>query len=572
MEEGAGTISGAKRRRLGNHGGAREGGMGEGAGEAQGVGQAERYDRQIRLWGEAGQARLEMASVCLLGAGPLGSEVLKNLVLGGLGSFVVVDDAKVCKRDLGNSFFVSESSLGASRAKAVAELVNELNDIVKGTYLDANPASLVDTRPSYLQSFSLVVAAGLTWDEAAALDSICGSKAPEGCSKLLYVRACGLAGIVRPCYFEHCVVEARPESEVEDLRLADPWPELAEYCSGFDLDNLDVLTHKHVPYAVLLVKAASEWKNRAGTAGAPSGTAERDEFKGLVRSYARESGQENVAEASRAAMKVWSQRGEPSEDVWLLLMEAEAKPASSLRGPNGNFWALAKATKRFVEEAGDGKLPLEGSLPDMTSTTDAYVALQRLYSRKAEDDAAVVGRFAGEALSSAGIPADGLTWEEVRAFCRNARRVRALSTCPLSRELGASADSSKPGGPLPSLLGGEEGVTSRVNAWLYVMLRAGDTFTYENGRLPEPVDEGALSAIAERIARNHGARPENAQPSQELTREACRGIGAEVQPVAALLGGIASQEAIKLLSSQFVPVAGSLVWNFIHSSSSVLTF
>ena len=45
---------------------------------------SKRYDRGIRVWGAHGQEALEAARVCLLNAGPTGTEALKNLVLGGI--------------------------------------------------------------------------------------------------------------------------------------------------------------------------------------------------------------------------------------------------------------------------------------------------------------------------------------------------------------------------------------------------------------------------------------------------------------------------------------------------------
>lgn len=57
-----------------------------------------------RIWGDQGQAALEKASICLLNCGPTGSETLKNLVLGGIGSITVVDGTKVEVGDLGNNF------------------------------------------------------------------------------------------------------------------------------------------------------------------------------------------------------------------------------------------------------------------------------------------------------------------------------------------------------------------------------------------------------------------------------------------------------------------------------------
>lgn len=62
----------------------------------------QRYDRQLRLWGDRGQEILGKSKICLLGSSAVGSELLKNLVLPGIGEFIVVDDALVNKEDLGN--------------------------------------------------------------------------------------------------------------------------------------------------------------------------------------------------------------------------------------------------------------------------------------------------------------------------------------------------------------------------------------------------------------------------------------------------------------------------------------
>ena len=70
-----------------------------------------KYDRQLRIWGEVGQGALEEASICLLNCGPTGSEALKNLVLGGVGSITIVDGSKVQLGDLGNNFMGIHSFL-----------------------------------------------------------------------------------------------------------------------------------------------------------------------------------------------------------------------------------------------------------------------------------------------------------------------------------------------------------------------------------------------------------------------------------------------------------------------------
>lgn len=40
--------------------------------------------------------------MCLLNCGPTGAEALKNMVLGGIASFTIVDGSRVEQRDLGN--------------------------------------------------------------------------------------------------------------------------------------------------------------------------------------------------------------------------------------------------------------------------------------------------------------------------------------------------------------------------------------------------------------------------------------------------------------------------------------
>ena len=51
---------------------------------------------------------------------PAGSEALKNMVLGGISSFTVVDGARVEPADLGSNFFVTAESLAGSRAQVHA--------------------------------------------------------------------------------------------------------------------------------------------------------------------------------------------------------------------------------------------------------------------------------------------------------------------------------------------------------------------------------------------------------------------------------------------------------------------
>ncbi|KAF3554605.1 hypothetical protein F2Q69_00012256 [Brassica cretica] len=75
------------------------------------------------------------SSICLLNCGPTGSEALKTLVLGGVGSITVVDGSKVELGDLGNNFMGIFPAhwffVGQSKAKSACAFLQELNDSVK---------------------------------------------------------------------------------------------------------------------------------------------------------------------------------------------------------------------------------------------------------------------------------------------------------------------------------------------------------------------------------------------------------------------------------------------------------
>ena len=74
-----------------------------------------RYDRQLRLWGDHGQNALEKARVCLIGATATSTEILKSLVLPGVGNFTIVDGKKVTPEDIGNNFFLDNECVNQSR-------------------------------------------------------------------------------------------------------------------------------------------------------------------------------------------------------------------------------------------------------------------------------------------------------------------------------------------------------------------------------------------------------------------------------------------------------------------------
>ncbi|KAF6256211.1 hypothetical protein COO60DRAFT_135121 [Scenedesmus sp. NREL 46B-D3] len=274
---------------------------------------SKRYDRQIRIWGAEGQQRLEHARIALLNCSPTGSETLKNLVLGGIASFTIVDGNKVQPRDLGNNFLVDAARLGHSRAQVVTDLLKEMNDAVSGSYVEDTPEELLENNPSFLEGFDLVIATQMPEQQLLKLDELCRATGV----KLLVVRSYGLVGFMRASLPEHVVIESKPDSQVDDLRLTCPWPALLQHAYSFDLAAVDKHIHMHIPHVLLLLLALREWRASLGPDAPadrlPANASERGALKQLLQGMRRCQGEdglpleeENFDEALKSAFHAWT--------------------------------------------------------------------------------------------------------------------------------------------------------------------------------------------------------------------------------------------------------------------------
>ena len=80
-----------------------------------------KYNRQISLIGENGQARIKNAKVLVIGAGGLGSPVITYLACAGVGNITVIDKDIVDITNLNRQFLYSECDINKSKALCVSE-------------------------------------------------------------------------------------------------------------------------------------------------------------------------------------------------------------------------------------------------------------------------------------------------------------------------------------------------------------------------------------------------------------------------------------------------------------------
>jgi len=526
--------------------------------EAAPTAKEEKYDRQLRLWGPHGQHGLESAKVALINAGATGTEILKNLVLPGVGSFTIIDGNNVKASDLGNNFFLDFKSLGSSRAKAATELLKELNEWVDGTAVAQDPVALIESNVEFFSSFTLVIATELPETALLKLSQHLYAKHIP----LLVARSYGFLGYLRIAIPEHTIVESHPEEPGDDLRLYEPFPALQKFCEAIDVESLDSHHHGHTPYVVLLIQELLKWRSQHGGA-TPTSREDKNEFKLQVRKGQRDSKEQNYSEALSLAYKVSSPTTIPSSVKEVL----EDDAAKNLTAQSTNFWVLVNATKKFVDNEGAGLLPLMGSIPDMTADTQTYIALQEVYQKKAQEDIEAVSRYVAANLAAIGKPVGSIDSEEIKLFCKNALYLRLVRTSSLNQEYAKETARVE---DMASAL--EDPDTNLV---YYFLLRAVDRFLAEKGRYPGWQDDQVLSDIpalkahVESLLSSLGLS--TSAVSEKAVHEMCRFGASELHNIAAFMGGVVSQEVIKILTHQWVPINNTLVYNGMNSTTTVFS-
>ena len=514
------------------------------------IDKTQRYDRGIRIWGAEGQARLEQSTVCLLNASATGAEALKNLVLGGISSFTIVDDCEVTEADLGGNFMLYPTSLGKSRAQTVTEAVKELNELVEGSFVEDNARHVIQNNAEFFKSFSIVIATQLREQDAVALDAICrGYDIP-----VVYAKSYGLVGTVRNSIREHRVIESKPDSVVQDFRFGRPWPELVELAESFDLSTMEPAAHSHVPYGILFVKASIEYHRRHGSAEIPSSMPERAEYRGIIKSWQQTIDgcplpEENFDEALSNLNKVWGPKTVPSE-VLRILNDREAVEATKDSEP---FWIVCSALKRFYDE--EDALPVCPTLPDMHSSTSSYLALLEAYRARFDEEVSRVYQLA-HAISPS------VTRDLVRKMCLNARCLQVIRTKAMY-----NVEEMEITPKLKEMIASEG---DRYPAAILFFLRYADTYYEEHSRYPG-ADVDGKAADTEEDARNMSILLGNVPGiNEDMINELVRSGGAELHCIASITGAIASQEVIKLLTHQMVPICGTLVYDGINCLSAVI--
>jgi len=420
---------------------------------------------------------------------------------------------------------------------------------------------------------------------------------------LLVVTSYGLIGSVRLQLPKTGAVllQPKPTNSPPDLRLVTSFPAFREFvdtiAGGDSLQLMNSQQHGHVPYPVLLAKAMDNYieskseqpTTENGKRIFPQTFAEKEDFvNNYVKPMARDYDMQlNFQEAVSNAYLAYTERDLGWKDLLTNLSE-ECK-----------LGQLKRALETFIEEHPDHRPPINGSVPDMTASTDLYVRLQQLYRTQAEEDLqkmTEILRGQQEQIredDNGGDP-ELVTDEDIANFCANVYTVGHAMTRSLLEEYGN----------VPSSGGGGVDIDELVDDWKmalmdayevpihtpffwYLGVRAANIFFHRKGRYPGCIaacdgndhqleeDASLLSEIfRDTVIPHYGLSDEELLRSNADTicKELARYGNAEIHTVASVVGGVASQEAVKIVTGQYVPLDNTYVYNGIVSVGGVYRF
>ena len=221
---------------------------------------------------------------------------------------------------------------------------------------------------------------------------------------------------------------------------------------------------------------------------------------------------------------------------------------------------MIRAVAEFIKES-SGLVPLAGSLPDMHSSTESYTKLHRVFHEKSVSDVKRFTTLVKDQLIKTGLSEDGISASVINMFSKHCNSVSCLD--------GFAFEEEYKHGPKGGLLGMLEDLDHPSH--FYVSLFAANEFTDAFKRLPGINDNEfesdfrEMKRICQQILSRWNCRSKPDSSPTKLIRDDVLSqfikYGfAELHPMCSFIGGIVSEETIKLLTNQYVPMSGTFLY------------
>jgi amyloid beta precursor protein binding protein 1 len=288
--------------------------------------------------------------------------------------------------------------------------------------------------------------------------------------------------------------------------------------------------------------------------------ASKDAFEVLIKSMSADITKEiNFEEAVKHKSMAYTVSTVP-ETVQELLREASEQ---SLHKDLSEFDILLKSLKIFMERF-NGCAPLNGQVPDMTATSASYVQIQKVYHDKAVADLHNLKAIIATVLTDIGQSPNQISDETIELFCQNVNNLQRITTSKIEEELLVTNMEV-----LREALDDPYDDPLQTPIIWYLCLRAVDKFQQQHGRWPgtkaDSVDNDANNVWVHIQALCKENEADDLLPyiCQDHAIEITKYAGYELHAIAAMIGGVAAQEAVKVITHQYIPLNNTYIYNGI---------
>ena len=358
----------------------------------------DKYDRQTRLWGE-GQILISSTHVLFLNSDSTNCEILKNLILSGIYEVTIVDNKQISNEDIQNNFFINKDDLNKLRGEVVLKNLLELNPDVKGNFINEDIKTFITSKID-IDLYKVIVSSNLSDEINNKLYEI----SEQNNKIFLIVKNNGLFNLIRIYENFHANLKLRlNEQPIRDYRLSCPWKELINFSLSFDLLNSDVVDHKNIPFFVILIQALIEYrKMKENQSANPKTKEDKILFKNIINKFKKKNEfNENVEEAEKFYYYCNEENNNLITDKIKFIFDVvDNNKIDDLLKRSSDvmkiFFIYMKCLKKYYETYKN--FPLCGNIPDMISSTKNFIELKRIYDNKAKEDRKLMKNIIDEYL------------------------------------------------------------------------------------------------------------------------------------------------------------------------------
>ena len=175
----------------------------------------DRWSRYIGAMGMEAVRRQANSTILISGAGGLGIEIAKNLVLSGCKELVLQDNKLTTYYDLSSQFYLNENDIGKNRAECCIKKLQNLNYYVKVSYSKDNLPETEKDMQTKLKKYNVIILTECDYDLALRLDKFCR----ENKIFLIMCDIYGAAGRIINDFGDEFIVNDKDGEEAKEIMI-----------------------------------------------------------------------------------------------------------------------------------------------------------------------------------------------------------------------------------------------------------------------------------------------------------------------------------------------------------------